>query len=157
MSVKQLSVFIENRPGTLVEVTETMAAAGIDIRALSLAETPDYGILRLIVSDAEKAFEVIKATGRTVSINRVPGIRVGDRPGGLSAALKVLTNAGFDVEYMYAFISEHAGCADVVLRVGDTAKAEALLADGKADDTRREMIMAKRRRAEVRLAVAEAE
>ena len=129
MSVKQLSVCIENRPGTLVEVTETMAAAGIDIRALSLAETPDYGILRLIVSDAEKAFEVIKATGRTVSINRVPGIRVGDRPGGLSAALKVLTYAGFDVEYMYAFISEHAGCADVVLRVGDTAKAEALLAE----------------------------
>ena len=128
MSVKQLSVFIENRRGMLVEVTEAMAAANVDIRALALAETPDYGILRLIVNNTEKALEVIRATGRTVSVNHMLGLKIDDRPGGLAAALKVLTDNGIDVEYMYAFIAEHAERADVVLRVNDTGEAERKLA-----------------------------
>ena len=112
----------------LVEVTEALAAADIDIRALALAETPDYGILRLIVSDTEKALGVIRETGRTVSVNHMLGLKIDDRPGGLAGALKVLTDSGIDVEYMYAFIAEHAARANVVLRVNDTKTAEAKLA-----------------------------
>lgn len=108
----------------LVEVTEALAEANIDIRALSLAETPDYGILRLIVSDTEKALTVIRATGRTVSVNHMLGLKIDDRPGGLAEALAVLTAENIDVEYMYAFIAEHAARANVVLRVNDTAAAE---------------------------------
>ena len=115
-------------------MAETISAAGVDIRALSLAETPDYGILRLIVDDTYKALDAIKATGRTVSVNHMLGIRIDDSPGGLSGALRLLTDKGFDVEYMYAFLSEHGHRADVVLRVSgtsdDRAAAEALLAEG---------------------------
>ncbi|MCQ2354154.1 MAG: ACT domain-containing protein [Clostridia bacterium] len=129
MAVKQLSVFIENRRGMLVEVTEALASAKIDIRALALAETPDYGILRLIVSDTDKALEVIRATGRTVSVNNMLGVRISDRPGGLAEALKILTDNGIDVDYMYAFIAETGDQANVVLRVADTKKAERTLSD----------------------------
>jgi hypothetical protein len=129
MAVKQLSVFIENRHGMLAEICSALASAGIDIRALSLAETPDYGILRLIVSDTDKAYETVRSTGRSAKINHVLGLRVDDRPGGLSAPLSLLTEAGFDVEYMYAFIGENKDFADVVMRVKDTAAAEALLRD----------------------------
>ena len=128
MAVKQLSVFIENRRGMLVEVTETLAAAHIDIRALALAETPDYGILRLIVSDTDKALEAIRATGRTVSVNKMLGVKISDRPGGLAEALRVLTENGIDVDYMYAFIAESGNRANVVLRVADTQNAEEKLA-----------------------------
>lgn len=124
MAVKQLSIFIENKRGMLVEVTEAIGAAGVDIRALALAETPDYGILRLIVSDTDRALAAVRATGRTVSVNRMLGVRIKDQPGGLAAALRVLTEAGFDVEYMYAFLSEREGTANVVLRVSDTTLAE---------------------------------
>lgn len=128
MAVKQLSVFIENRRGMLVEVTETLAAAHIDIRALALAETADYGILRLIVSDTDKALEAIRATGRTVSVNQMLGVKISDRPGGLAEALRVLTENGIDVDYMYAFIAESGSRANVVLRVADTKTAEEKLA-----------------------------
>lgn len=128
MAVKQLSVFIENRRGMLVEVTETLAAAHIDIRALALAETADYGILRLIVSDTDKALEAIRATGRTVSVNNMLGVKISDRPGGLAGALRVLTENGIDVDYMYAFIAETGNRANVVLRVADTKLAEERLA-----------------------------
>ena len=127
MAVKQLSVFIENRHGTLTEVTEALSAGGIDIRALSLAETPDYGILRLIVSDTEKACEILRATGRTVSVRNLVGIRVSDEPGGLSRACRVLTDNGFDISYMYAFLTKEPGFADVVMRVHNTDEAEKCL------------------------------
>jgi hypothetical protein len=137
MAVKQLSVFIENRPGTLVEVTEILAAADIDIRALSLAETPDYGILRLIVDKTERACEAVRASGRTVTVNHMVGVRICDRPGGLSAALRLLAGKGFEVEYMYAFLSEKENEAEVVLRVKgsseDRAAAEKALAEGGFD------------------------
>ena len=127
MAIKQLSVFIENKKGMLVEVTGALKEAGVDIRALSLAETDYYGILRLIVSDFDLALEAIGKTGRTVKINRVLGLRVDDRPGGLSEALELLNRADINVEYMYAFIGIVPGRADVVIRVSDTDRAEALL------------------------------
>ena len=111
----------------LVEVTGALKEAGVDIRALSLAETDYYGILRLIVSDFDLALEAIGKTGRTVKINRVLGLRVDDRPGGLSEALELLNRADINVEYMYAFIGIVPGRADVVIRVSDTDRAEALL------------------------------
>jgi len=128
MAFRQLSVFIENKPGTLLEVTETLKAANIDIRALSLAETPDYGILRLIVDDSYKACDAIRETGRVVKINHVIGVQIDDRPGGLVEVLKTLSENGYEVEYMYAFLSETAKKAEVAIRVNhDRDDAENLL------------------------------
>jgi hypothetical protein len=129
MAVRQLSVFLENKQGMLVEVTEALTEAGVDIRALSLAESDDYGIMRLIVSDTDRALEAVRATGRTVTVNRVVGLKIADRPGGLHEALAVLGKADINIGYMYAFISEKPGEAEVVLRVSDTAAAEKLLLD----------------------------
>ena len=130
MSVKQISVFVENKKGGLYEVTSVLNNAGIDIRALSIADTTDYGILRLIVSDHKKAFEVLKAEGIIASITDVLGIEAPDVPGGFSQAIKVLSDADIAVEYAYAFITRHEGAACVIIRVEDNAKAANLL--GKA-------------------------
>ncbi len=127
MAVRQLSVFIENKKGMLVEVTRALKEAGVDIRALSLAETEYYGILRLIVSDFDKAYDAVLKTGRTVKINHVLALRVDDRPGGLSDALELLNRESINVEYMYAFICPEPDRADVVLRVSDTQTAETVL------------------------------
>ena len=127
MAVKQLSIFLENRRGPLIDATAALANAQIDIRALSLAETPDYGILRVIISDIDKGIEIIRNAGYAVSVNEVLGISIPDSPGGLSGALKVLCYGGFDVEYMYAFVAEVGEQANVVVRVSDTKKAERIL------------------------------
>lgn len=130
MSVQQLSVFIENRRGTLLEITEVLAEKKIDIRALSLTETPEYGILRLIVSDTEHAYTAIRAAGKTVSVNDVLCIEIPDDPGGLMKALCVLNNNGIDVEYMYTFVGNGDDPrANVAIRVADNALAQKLLAE----------------------------
>lgn len=130
MSVKQISVFVENKKGGLYEVTSVLNNAGIDIRALSIADTTDYGILRLIVSDHEKALEALKADGIIASVTDVLGIEVSDTPGGFSEAVKVLSDADITIEYAYAFITRHEGAACVIIRVEDNAKAANIL--GKA-------------------------
>lgn len=130
MSVKQISVFVENKQGGLYEVTSVLNKAGVDIRALSIADTTDYGILRLIVSDPEKALEALKADGIIASVTDVLGIEVPDSPGGFSQAIKVLADAEITVEYAYAFITRHEGAACVIIRVEDIAKAANVL--GKA-------------------------
>ena len=129
MSVKQLSVFIENRRGTLFEVTEALAKAKIDIRALSLTETPEYGILRLIVNDTERAFEVIRSSGKTVSINRVLCIEIPDDPGGLMLALCILNNNDINIEYMYTFVGHDGMQANVAIRVADNELSGKLLSE----------------------------
>ena len=129
MSVKQLSVFIENRRGTLLEITEVLADQKIDIRALSLTETPEYGILRLIVSDTERAFTAIRSTGKTVSANDVLCIEIPDDPGGLMKALCVLNNNNINVVYMYTFVGCGDSRANVAIRVADNDRAASLLAD----------------------------
>ena len=105
MEIKQISIFVENKPGRLAKITSLLAENSVDIRALSIADTTDYGILRLIVSDPEKAEKVLKEAKMTVSITHVLGIGIPDVPGGFSVAIKTLADAGISVEYAYAFIT----------------------------------------------------
>ena len=127
MTVQQLSVFIENRVGRLAEITGILKDNNIDIRALSLADTTKFGILRLIVNQPTKAEEALKAAGMTVSLTSVIAIGVSDSPGGLAEAAAALSEAGITVEYMYAFISGSGNMANIILRVDDNDNALAVL------------------------------
>ncbi|MEG2813629.1 MAG: ACT domain-containing protein [Oscillospiraceae bacterium] len=129
MIIKQISVFIENKRGRLAEITKVLKEANIDIRALSIADTKDFGILRLIVNDADKAIDILKKDGFTVSITKVIGIGIDDKPGGLAKAMLVLNQNQISVEYMYAFISRTAQTAYVILRVEDNELAIKVLTE----------------------------
>ena len=115
MTVKQLSIFIENKPGRLSAVTRLLGDNGIDIRAMSIADTKDFGILRLIVNNADKALSVLKENSFSVTITNAIGIE--DRPGGLAGAMEALYANNVSVEYMYAFISKTEDTAYVIFRV----------------------------------------
>lgn len=131
MQIQQLSVFIENKPGRMAEVTEVLAEANIDIRAISVADTRDFGILRVIVDKPKEAVEALKAHGMTVTLTKVIAVGIDDKPGAFSKAVRLLSNEGFDVEYMYAFISRDKGKAYVIIRLDNGQKAaEALHANG---------------------------
>lgn len=117
MLVKQISVFLENKSGRLAEVTKILGDNGIDISALSIADTTDFGILRLIVNQPEKAESVLRENGFTVSCTSVIAIAVADKPGGLAAALEVLDRESIGIEYMYAFVGKTSDEALVILRV----------------------------------------
>lgn len=130
MLIKQLSIFVENKKGRMADITRTLAAHGIDIRALSLADTTDYGILRLIVDDPKKAVLVLKEEHMTVALTDVIAISVPDVPGGLSHAVEVLAAEGIDIEYMYASLGAKGDLAFVILRVEDNEKAVSLLEAG---------------------------
>ncbi|MDR0986575.1 MAG: acetolactate synthase [Ruminococcus sp.] len=123
MLIKQLSVFVENKKGRLSAITDILRQGGIDIRALSVADTKDFGILRLIVNDVQKAYAALKAGDCLVSLTDVIAVSIEDKPGGLADAMDLLSDAGISVEYMYAFISKSAGAASVILRVDDNQKA----------------------------------
>lgn len=123
MLVKQISIFLENKSGRLAEVTKILGNKGIDISALSIADTTDFGILRLIVNDPEKAEEVLKETGFTVSCTSVIAIAVADEPGGLAEALDVMESKNIGIEYMYAFVGKTTNQALVILRVEKPEKA----------------------------------
>ncbi|GAB6111739.1 MAG TPA: ACT domain-containing protein [Desulfomicrobium sp.] len=123
MKVEQISVFLENRAGRLAEVTKTLAENQINIRALSLADTSDFGILRLIVTDNEKAKEALKAKGFTVGRTNVVAAEVGDKPGGLHAILEMLNAGGVNVEYMYAFVTQSGRNAILIFRFDRTDQA----------------------------------
>ncbi|MCE5251829.1 ACT domain-containing protein [bacterium] len=127
MRVKQISIFIENRSGRLREVTEVLGGNGINIRALSLADTSDYGILRLIVDRPDKALEVLKQANFTLSETDVIAVEVKDKPGGLSDVLAILGNAGINVEYMYAFVEKSSNNAVVIFRIEDIDAAVSAL------------------------------
>ena len=127
MPIKQISIFVENKPGRLADITSLVAEKGIDIRALSIADTTDYGILRLIVNDPEKAEAALKDSGLTVSMTNVLGIGIPDEPGGFSRAIRVLADAGISVEYAYAFITPEVGAAYVIIRVENNEDATAVL------------------------------
>lgn len=127
MLVKQISVFLENKSGRLAEVTKILGSKGIDISALSIADTTDFGILRLIVNDPEKAEKVLKEAGFTVSCTSVIAIAVADEPGGLAAALQVLEKEEIGIEYMYAFVGKTSNEALVILRVEEPDKAVEVL------------------------------
>ncbi len=123
MEVKQISIFLENRAGRLEEVTEILEKHGINIRALSLADNSDFGILRIIVNKPDEAIYVLKKGGFTVNETKVIAVEVEDRPGGLSKILKVFSAAGINVEYMYAFVERKLTNAVLIFRVEPINKA----------------------------------
>ena len=129
MAIKQLSIFVENREGTLVEVTDAIAKAQVDIRAMSVADTNDFGIFRLIVTDYDKAKAALEEANCFVSITEVVGVAVEDKPGSLAKVIKLLADHNINIEYMYAFITISKQFAYVVLRVADNAAAEKILID----------------------------
>lgn len=129
MSIKQLTVFVENKQGTMVSITDLLAKNNVNIRALSIAETEDFGILRLIVNDEASAENTLKDNGYLIKVTEVVGVKIGDAPGKLSAALGVLDKSNINVEYLYAFMARTEKHAYVVLRVEDNAKAERSLED----------------------------
>ena len=125
--LKQLTVFVENKQGTLVDITDTLATNGVNLRALSIADTQDFGLLRLVVNDNETAASALQEKGYILKITDVIGVKIGDQPGKLSKALSVLAEAGVNVEYLYAFMARTQKHAYVVLRPTDNAAAESAL------------------------------
>lgn len=124
MALKQLSVFVENKQGALVLITDKLAEKNINIRALSIADTQDFGILRLIVNDDKTAYDTLVNEGFLVKITEVVGVKIGDEPGRLSKALDVLDKAEINMEYLYAFMTRTEKHAYVVIRVADNSAAE---------------------------------
>ncbi len=130
MTVKQLSVFVENRPGRLCAVTETLAEAGINIRAVSIADTKDFGIMRIIVNDTDKAVAALKEKGFIASAANVLAVIADDKPGSMASIMKTLYNDNISVEYMYAaFINKEKDSACLILRVDNNEKAETALTE----------------------------
>ena len=127
MSVKQISVFLENKPGALAEMTRVLAESGIDMRAFSLAETSDFGIARIIVDDLYKTTTVLKDAGFIHSVSSVLAVALPDVPGGLSQVLAVLSEEGTNVEYMYAFLGGKKESAYMIFKVAGHHKAAAAL------------------------------
>jgi hypothetical protein len=125
--VEQISIFLENKAGRLAEVTRILSEAQINIRALSLADTSDFGILRLIVNDSEKAKRELKAHGFTVGKTDVAAVEVADRPGGLHYILQILQQANVNVEYMYAFVQQSGSNAVLIFRFDNLEEALRLL------------------------------
>ena len=129
MAIKQLSIFVENREGTLVTVTDAIAKAGVDIRAMSVADTNDFGIFRLIVTDIEKAKQALDEANAFVSITEVVGVALEDKPGALAKVVKILADCNINIEYMYAFITVSKQYAYVVLRVENNEETEKILTE----------------------------
>lgn len=127
MTVKQISVFVENKAGKLAELTEYLHQHNIDMRALSIAETQDFGIVRIIVDDPYKTSCILKEAGYVVSITPVLAVEMPDEPGSLFRILKTLGDVDISLEYMYAFLTRKAGTAYMILRVEDNEKAVEVL------------------------------
>ncbi len=129
MLTNQLSVFIENKPGRLAAALEVLAKGSVDISALSLADTSEYGILRLIVNDADTAKKVLREAGIIVKITKVLALSMNDVPGGLSHILDIFAQNNINVDYMYAFVGKQSGKAITVVKVSDADAAEKALAE----------------------------
>ena len=128
MSVKQISVFLENRPGCLHEMTKVLADAKIDLRGLSLAETSDFGIVRLIVDDVTGTASTLRDAGFVASMTDVMAVEVPNVPGGLNKVLEILDGVGINVEYMYAILgNKKSDTAYMIFRVNDNTKASSAL------------------------------
>ena len=122
MNIHQISIFLENRTGQLAEITALLADAHVDIRAISIAETADYGLARLIVDDSYKASSILLQHGDILSMTPVWAVEVPDTPGGLSDLLNVLAQQRVDIEYMYSLFTHREGRAYMVMKVSDEAK-----------------------------------
>ena len=126
MAIQQISVFVENKQGKLVSTVKTLAENGINIRAMSIADTKDFGILRMITSDNAKTKEVLSAD-TVVNTTEVIAVKMADKPGALYKVIDILSKAGVNIEYMYAFTASDALGAYVVFRVDDVAQAQKLM------------------------------
>ena len=131
MMIQQLSVFLENRAGQLSGVTELLAQNNVDMQALNIAETADYGVLRLIVDMPQKASALLRENGYLVRETPVVQAPVPDRPGGLNAVLRAIADAEIDIEYMYSVLGQKNGLAYMVFRVEDTEKLDRVLRELK--------------------------
>jgi hypothetical protein len=131
MKVEQISVFLENKPGTLEQATRVLKDANINIRTLSVAETVDFGILRLIVNDVEKANNVLKESGFRVSKTPVVAVEVPDKPGGLHSIMEVVSKEDINVEYLYAFVEKSGENAVIIFRFDNPEKAIEVLLKNK--------------------------
>jgi hypothetical protein len=126
MTIDQISVFVENEPGRLAEIAEILASADVALRAMSIADTSDFGILRVIVNDPEKAQRTLRDAGCAVSVTKVLAVSLEDKPGSLAKVIRILSSNGLSVEYLYAFITRKEGNAYVIFRIEDTDKAESI-------------------------------
>ncbi|MBR6632816.1 MAG: hypothetical protein IKL05_00765 [Clostridia bacterium] len=129
MFIKQLSIFVENQFGRLEAIIDAMGKSGVNIRALSLADTTDFGILRVIVDDTDKAKSALDEIGVIAKATDVIAVYIDDKSGGLASILKLITDAEISVEYMYAFLSRDEGKALMVLKADDEARAEKVLTE----------------------------
>lgn len=133
MIIKQISVFLENRPGTLAEVLGVLATNNINLRAMSVADTSDFGILRLVVTEPDKVERVLKDANLAIKITPVLAIKVSDTPGGLLENVNKLRDAKINIEYVYAFAASTDEYARVVIKVDDLHKAELVMGEDNAD------------------------
>ncbi len=129
MTLTQISIFLENRSGRMAKIMTTLGQAGVNIRAMSLADTSDFGILRLIVNDTEKGIKSLKDAGFTIRLSEVIAVEVKDRPGELGNILTILEKADMNVEYMYSFVQKSMESAILIFRFDDPAKAIQKLTD----------------------------
>ena len=127
MTIPQISVFLENKAGQLADITGILSENQVNMRAISIAESADYGILRLIVDDAHKASSVLLEQGFVLTMTPVVGVAVADTPGGLSKVLEIISRADIDVEYMYSVFGQKEGRACMIFRVADTEGLTAIL------------------------------
>ena len=127
MAIKQLTVYVQNKKGAMASLTDVLAKNNVNIRALSIAETEDFGLLRIIVDNEAAATKILEENGYLIKAIDVVGVKIGDKPGALTAALNVLDKADIDVEYLYAFMARTEKHAYVVLRVENNEKAEAAI------------------------------
>jgi hypothetical protein len=132
MTAVQISIFLENKSGRLAEVTHALAEAGVNIRALSLAETIDYGVLRLIVDKPKEAKSALADAGFTVTETEVIAVEMPDRPGGLAGVVDLVTQRSLNIEYLYAFVGQRGQNAVVIFRIDDVSAALAALQEGGA-------------------------
>ncbi|MGN0698995.1 MAG: hypothetical protein ACI4JV_09630 [Ruminiclostridium sp.] len=129
MYIDQISVFVENKTGRLAGIMEVLNKAGIDIRAMTIADTADFGILRMIVDDTDKAIGALKADGCTAAVTKVIAFTIPDVSGALYSVMGKIHDCGINVEYMYSVMGKVAGRADIVIRVEDVEKASKVLID----------------------------
>lgn len=125
--VKQISVFVENKKGRLAKITELLAKSGIDLIALSIADTANFGIMRCIVNDTEKAMDLLKQNGFTANTTDVIAAEIADKPGGLAGVLKLLDDAGISIEYLYSTVRTPNKNAVIIFRVEDVSKGAEVL------------------------------
>ncbi len=127
MAIRQLSVFLENKKGTLHEITDVLAKANIDLRSMCIADTSDYGIVRIIANDPVKALEALNEAGHTANIRNVTAFAVPDKPGGLATVLSILEEKEIDIEYMYALVTTSVDKAYAVMRTNNDEVTESIL------------------------------